>query len=174
MTNQSTIKSIKKVQSEDVYDISVIDYENYILENGIITHNSGSKYSSSSILTISKSKEKEGTEVAGVILKFKTQKSRFSKENQEVEVRLYYDERGLDKYYGLIELGEESGIIPRIGNRYEIDGKKLARKQIMQEPEKYFTQELLERLDAYARTKFQYGKSAHIIEEEESEDDPAE
>jgi RecA/RadA recombinase len=127
------------------------------------------KYSASTILEISKSKEKEGTEVAGVILRFKTRKSRFSKENQDVEVRLYYDERGLDRYYGLIELAEEGGIIPRVGNRYEIQGKKLGKKQILASPEEYFTQELLEKIDEYAKTKFQYGKSAKT-EEPEDED----
>lgn len=138
-----------------------------------VSGGSGGKYSSSTILYISKSKEKEGTEVSGVILKFKTQKSRFSKENQEVEVRLYYDDRGLDRYYGLLELGEESGIIPRVGNRYEIQGKKMARKQIMDAPEEYFTQDLLEKLDEYARLKFEYGKSIKMVgdsEEDESTD----
>lgn len=130
---------------------------------------SGALYSSSTILEISKSKEKEGSDVAGIIMRFKTVKSRFSKENQFTEVRLYYDERGLDRYYGLLELGEEGGIIPRVGNRYEIQGKKLARKTIMESPEEYFTQELLEKIDEYAKTKFLYGKSAKS-EESESED----
>jgi hypothetical protein len=129
------------------------------------------KYSASTILYISKSKEKEGTEVSGVILKFKTIKSRLSKENKEVEVRLYYDHRGLDRFYGLIELGEESGIIPRTGNRYEIQGKKLGKKQILENPEKYFTQDLLEKLDEYAQNKFKYGQSVLDHEEEENEED---
>ena len=33
-------------------------------------------------------------------------KSRLSKENKQVGIRLYYDERGLDRYYGLLELGD--------------------------------------------------------------------
>lgn len=134
-----------------------------------ISGGSGPAYSASTILEISKSKEKEGTEVAGVILRFKTNKSRFSKENQQVEVRLYYDERGLDRYYGLIELAEEGGIIPRVGNRYEINGKKLPKKTILQSPEEYFTQELLEKIDEYAKTKFQYGKSAKTEDAEDQD-----
>jgi RecA/RadA recombinase len=120
---------------------------------------SGLKYSASTILHISKSKEKEGTEVSGVILKFKTIKSRLSKENQEVSVRLYYDDRGLDRFYGLIQIGEESGIIPRVGNRYEINGKKIGQNVIYANPEEYFTAELLEKLDEYAQKKFKYGSS---------------
>jgi hypothetical protein len=153
------IKSITKKPNSKVYDISVDEYENYILENGVITHNSGLKYSASTILHISKSKEKEGSEVSAVILKFKTNKSRLSKENQEVSVRLYYDDRGLDRYYGLVEIAEESGIIPRVGNRYEINGKKVYKNVIYANPEEYFTPELLEKLDEYVQKKFKYGSS---------------
>jgi hypothetical protein len=158
------IKSIKQTENCDVFDISVDEYENYVLSNGVITHNSGLKYSASTILYISKSKEKEGTEVSGVVLKFKTVKSRLSRENRDVEVRLYYDHRGLDRYYGLVELGEESGIIPRVGNRYEIGGKKIGKNVIYANPEEYFTIELLEQLDAYAQKKFKYGSSSTEVE----------
>ena len=54
-----------------------------------------------------KKKEKDGTDIVGNLIKAKTAKSRLSKENQDVTVRLYYDERGLDRYYGLLELGED-------------------------------------------------------------------
>ena len=133
------------------------------------THSGGTGllYSASTIIELSKSKEKEGTDIVGNIIKAKTFKSRLSKENQEVEVRLYYDERNLDRYYGLVELGEESNIIPRIGNRYEINGKKLGKNVIYANPEEYFTQELLEKLDAYAQKKFKYGSSTKSVETEE-------
>ena len=57
--------------------------------------------------------------------KLKQAKSRLSKENKEVTVRLYYDERGLDKYYGLLELGEIGGMWKNVAGRYEMDGKKV-------------------------------------------------
>ena len=66
----------------------------------------GLKYAASTIIHLSKKKEKDGTEIVGNLIKAKTAKSRLSKENQDVTVRLYYDERGLDRYYGLLELGE--------------------------------------------------------------------
>jgi RecA/RadA recombinase len=156
--------NIPLIVNNHVYDTMAL-YGGKTMSGG-----SGALYSSSTVLEISKSKEKEGTEVTGVIMRFKTVKSRFSKENQTTEVRLYYDERGLDRYFGLIELAEEGGIIPRIGNRYEINGKKLARKTILDSPEEYFTQELLEQIDEYAKTKFLYGMSAKT---EEPEEDPA-
>ena len=118
---------------------------------------SGLMYASSTIIYLSKSKEKDGTEVIGNIIRAKTQKSRLSKENQDVEIRLYYDERGLDRYYGLLELGEIGGLWKNVAGRYEIDGKKLYAKQILKEPETYFTEEVMQQLDAAAKQEFSYG-----------------
>jgi RecA/RadA recombinase len=118
---------------------------------------SGLKYAASSIIYLSKKKEKDGTEVIGNIIKCKTQKSRLSKENRDVEVRLYYDERGLDRYYGLLELGELGGMWKNVAGRYEIDGKKIYAKQILKEPEVYFTEEVMQALDEVARKEFSYG-----------------
>ena len=118
---------------------------------------SGLKYAASTIIYLSKKKEKDGTEVVGNIIKAKTAKSRLSKENKQVEVRLYYDERGLDRYYGLLELGEIGGLWKNVAGRYEIDGKKLYAKQILKEPEVYFTEEVMQQLDEIAKNEFSYG-----------------
>ena len=151
------IKSITSIGMGDVYDISVEKYENYILENGVVTHNSGLMYSASTIIELSKSKEKDGTEVIGNIIRAKTHKSRLSKENQQVEIRLYYDERGLDRHYGLLELGELGGMWKNVAGRYEIDGKKLYAKEILKTPEKYFTEEVMQQLDVIAKGEYSYG-----------------
>jgi RecA/RadA recombinase len=119
---------------------------------------SGLKYAASTIIYLSKSKEKDGKEVIGNIIKAKTAKSRLSKENQEVQIRLYYDERGLDRYYGLLELGELGGMWKNVAGRYEIDGKKIYAKEIYKTPEKYFTEEVMEKLNVIARGIFSYGK----------------
>jgi RecA/RadA recombinase len=120
---------------------------------------SGLKYAASTIIYLSKKKEKDGTEVVGNIIKAKTAKSRLSKENKDVEIRLFYDERGLDRYYGLLELGELGGLWKNVAGRYEIDGKKLYAKQILKEPEVYFTEEVMLQLDEIARKEFSYGES---------------
>ena len=86
---------------------------------------SGLKYAASTIIYLSKKKEKDGTTIVGNLIKAKTAKSRLSKENKDVTVRLYYDDRGLDRYYGLLELGGElGGLWKNVAGRYEIDGKK--------------------------------------------------
>ena len=119
---------------------------------------SGLKYAASTIIHLSKKKEKDGKEIIGNIIKAKTAKSRLSKENKEVEIRLYYDERGLDKYYGLLELGELGGMWKNVAGRYDLgDGKKIYAKQILAEPERYFTDEIMEKLDVIAKGNFSYG-----------------
>ncbi len=120
---------------------------------------SGLKYAASTIIYLSKKKEKDKTEVVGNIIKAKTAKSRLSKENKQVEIRLYFDERGLDRYYGLLELGETAGMWKNVAGRYEIDGKKIYGKQIYAEPEKYFTDDILKKLDETAQRTFSYGEN---------------
>ena len=120
---------------------------------------SGLKYAASTIIYLSKKKEKDGTTIVGNLIKAKTAKSRLSKENKEVTVRLYYDERGLDKYYGLLELGELGGMWKNVAGRYEMDGKKVYAKEILKNPDKYFTQEVLEQLDEISKDQFSYGSS---------------
>ena len=120
---------------------------------------SGLKYAASTIIYLGKKKEREGKETVGNIIKAKTHKSRLSKENKEVEIRLYYDERGLDKYYGLLELGEIGGLWKNVAGRYEIGGKKLYAKQILADPDTYFTPEVLQALDETAQNEFSYGSS---------------
>ena len=60
---------------------------------------SGLKYAASSIIYLSKKKEKDGTEVIGNIIHCKNHKSRLTVENKMVDVRLTYD-KGLDRHYG--------------------------------------------------------------------------
>ena len=118
---------------------------------------SGLKYAASTIIYLSKKKEKDGKEVIGNIIKAKTHKSRLSKENKTVEIRLYYDERGLDRYYGLLELGEIGGLWKNVAGRYEMNGKKIYAKQILANPEEYFTPEVMQALDEIAQQEFSYG-----------------
>ena len=125
---------------------------------------SGLKYAASSIIYLSKRKDKEGTEVIGNIIHCKNFKSRLTKENAMIDVKLTY-KTGLDKYYGLLELGEEAGVFKKVSTRYEMpDGSKVFGKNINENPEKYFTKEVLDKIDETAKRKFQYGS-----DEEESE-----
>lgn len=108
---------------------------------------SGLKYAASTIIHLSKSKEKDGTEVVGGIIKAKMNKSRFTKETVVAPTRLFFDERGLDRHYGLLEIAEKYGIFDKEGTRYLIDGKKYYGSDILKNPEKFYTPEVLEKID---------------------------
>ena len=74
-----------------------------------------------------------------------------------IDVKLTYT-KGLDKHYGLLELAEEAGVFKKVSTRYELpNGTKLYGKQILNEPEKHFTEEVLNKIDEYAKEKFTYG-----------------
>ena len=118
---------------------------------------SGLKYASSTIIYLTKKKEKDGKDVIGNLVKAKAAKSRLSKENKDVTVRLFYDDRGLDTYYGLLELGELGGMWKNVAGRYEMNGKKVYAKEIYKNPEKYFTDDVMKQLDEIAQKEFSYG-----------------
>ena len=117
----------------------------------------GLKYAASTIIYLSKSKEKEGTDLVGNIIKCEAKKSRLSKEGAKVATRLFFDDRGLDKYYGLIELGEKYGVFKRVGNRIAIGGSNVYPKSILSDPTRYFTDEVMAKLEEAARTEYSYG-----------------
>jgi len=118
---------------------------------------SGLKYAASSIVYLSKKKEKDGTEVIGNIVHCKNHKSRLTVENRMVDVRLTY-EKGLDPYYGLLELAEKYNIFKKVSTRFELpDGTKQFGKTILANPETYFTEEIMKQLDEAAQKEFKYG-----------------
>jgi hypothetical protein len=118
---------------------------------------SGLKYAASTIVYLSKKKDKVGTDIVGGIIKCKMHKGRLTKENKIVETRLNY-ESGLDQYYGLVDLAIEYGIFKKVSTRIELpDGRKVYEKNINDEPENYFTDEIMEQLNKAAAQEFKYG-----------------
>lgn len=176
------IKSLRTVtEPTTVYDFTVDDVHHYILENGVVSHNSyvptqvqgggkGLVYAASTIILLSKSKDKDGTEVVGNIIKCKIEKSRFTKEQSSVQTKLSF-KNGLDRYSGLLELAVEAGLWKDLKGRIELeDGTKVFAKRINENPETYYTDRVLARIDEYCAEKFKYGTSEVTHEEEEVED----
>ena len=132
---------------------------------------SGLKYAASSIVYLSKRKEKDGTEIIGNIIHCKNYKSRLTKENKVVDVRLTYD-KGLDRYYGLLDLALKHNIFKQVSTRIELpDGTKTFGKTINNDPTKYFTKEILEQLDGVCSKEFKYGDGVEAEDTETSQDD---
>ena len=118
---------------------------------------SGLKYAASNIVYLSKRKEKDGKEVIGNIIHCKNYKSRLTKENALIDVRLTYKD-GLDKYYGLLELAIKHNIFKSVSTRIELpDGSKQYAKTINNEPSKFFTKDVLAKIDEAAKKEFLYG-----------------
>ena len=118
---------------------------------------SGLKYAASSIVYLSKKKEKDGTEVIGNIIHCKNHKSRLTQENKMVDVRLTYN-KGVDKYYGLLDLALKYNMFKQVSTRIELpDGTKQYAKTINNDPEKYFTKDIMDLLDEAASKEYKYG-----------------
>ena len=140
-----------------------------------IAGGSGLKYTASTIAMLTKKKDKDGTDVVGNIIKVNMYKSRLSKENKRVEVKLSY-QTGLDRYYGLVELAVKYGIFNKVSTRIELpDGTKTFEKSIYKDAEKYFTEDILNQIDKAARKEFAYGEDDTLseVETEHESDDTA-
>ena len=130
---------------------------------------SGLKYAASSIIYLSKKKEKEGTEVVGNIIHCKNAKSRLTVENRMVDVRLNYD-TGLDRHYGLLDMALASGIFEKSSTRVKLpNGKTEFGKTINNNPEKYFTEDVMEKLEEVVKQYFKYGNTTRTDNTEESD-----
>ncbi len=131
---------------------------------------SGLEYAASSILFLSKKKDKDKTDnsVTGAIITANLKKARLTIENKKVETLLDYTS-GLDPYYGLVDLAEKFGIFKKVSTRFELpDGTKAFESAILKEPEKYFTKEILDLIDDKCKDEFLYGKSS-VANAEETE-----
>lgn len=179
MTKASTIKATFRVLNLKLARIGVpllvtnhvYDVVGAYVPTKEMAGGSGLKYTASTIAFLSKKKDKDGTEVIGNIIKAKLIKSRLTKENAQVEVRLSYKD-GLDRYYGLLDIAEKYEIIKKVSTRYELpDGTKIFGKNINEDPEKYFTKEVLDQIDEACRKEFLYGQGDDVIEEAANEDE---
>lgn len=140
----------------------------------------GARFASDIILFLGKKADRgsasDPKKIIGNILKVKADKSRFVQEKSTVELKLSFS-TGLDKYYGLLDLAVEGGIIKKLATQYELpDGSKRFEKWINSNAATVFNDELLQKLDVIAREKFCYGSGLASTESEEDdiEYDPGE
>jgi len=125
------IKSIKSIGKHNVYDIET-ETNHYVLENGVITHNTGPLYSSNNVFIIGKRQIKEGKDIIGWQFMLNVEKSRDIRERAIIPFEVTYD-GGMDKYTGLLDIALASGhvIKPKQGwyTRPSIEGVKNWRKK---------------------------------------------
>ena len=167
------ILKIEKIGKRPVYDIEVADVNHYILANGVVSHNSGSKYAASIIVSLTKAQEKDGDEVIGSVISCTAIKSRLVREKIKVKALIRFN-GGLDRYYGLVDLAEKSGAFKKVSKKYEMpDGKTYYEKTIESNPERFFTVEVMDKIEEYVQKNFRYGvpTGSEIIENNIEEDD---
>lgn len=165
MTKSQVIKGVfrvltlklSKAKVPLIFTAHTYDQINSMFPQKIMAGGNALRYAASTVLFLSKRKEKEDNEVIGNVIHCKLDKGRFAKENKVVDVLLRYD-TGLNKYYGLLPIVEKYGIFKKVSTRYELpDGTKVFEKQLKENPEKYFTPEILKKIDEVCKLEFTYG-----------------
>lgn len=131
----------------------------------------GLVYVSDCIAMLSKSKDRDSDKnIIGSLIKVTMHKSRLSRENTESSVRISY-EGGLDRYFGVLELAEEAGLVINNNGRYTFPGSKtsVTAKIIASEPSKYFTRDFMVKLDdQYVKPNYTYGTlTAPTVEDDD-------
>jgi len=110
------IQKIEKVGKLPVYDITVADNHQYILQNGVVTHNTGVYLSADNIFILGRQQEKEGTETIGYNFIINVEKSRYVREKSKIPIEVKF-EGGVSTWSGLLDIAIESGhvIKPSMG-----------------------------------------------------------
>lgn len=123
----------------------------------------GLKYAADALLFLTRSadKDKDTKEVYGDIIHCSMKKNRFARRDTKVDVRLDYD-TGLDRYYGLLPLALAAGVFVKKAKGMDYDGKTVYEKDVVAEPEKFYTDEVLQIIDEQAKKTFKYGQHGEV------------
>ena len=129
----------------------------------------GLKFSASSIIYLSKKKEKDGTEHIGNIVHCRLAKGRLTREGMDVDTYINFS-TGLSRWYGLVSLAIDAGVFKKSGTKIETPQGTVFGKAIQKNPEKFFTSDVMEQLDSYCQKRFCYGTMEEIETESETEE----
>jgi len=129
-------------------------------------------YAASIIIELHTSKDKDGKKVNGIFMKALQRKSRFTKQFMQIPIRLSFS-TGLDKYFGLVEMCLERGIVKKQGRKllFPDGGLYYPIEIYTTAKDKIFTDDFLKIVDAVAENVFSYGKDElEITDSIKSED----
>ena len=165
------VSKIECVGRRYVYDISVAEAEHYVLENGLVTHNTGVMYSANTVFIITKAQEKQGTDIVGYNFTINIEKSRFVREKAKMTFQVLW-ESGINKYSGLLDIALESGHVIKPSNGWysrvnretgEVEEKKYRLKDTYSEE---FWDEVLKSpsFQNFVKKRFQLGATGSPAE----------
>jgi RecA/RadA recombinase len=167
LTLKLGVKNVPLIVTNHVYD------EIGLFAKKVMGGGSGAKYAGSTIVFLSKSKEKDGTDQTGVGIRCTNMKSRLTKEGKSVRVVIDFLD-GLQRYSGLSDLALKHEIFVKSGNRIELpDGTKVFQKTVDNNPEQYYTDEILQRIDEAVGREFKFGSSLLGKENDNGDDQQA-
>ena len=169
------VKNVTKVGRHKVYDISVEFAEHYVLENGVVTHNTGGIYSANQIFIITKAQEKDGTDLLGYNFTINVEKSRFVREKAKFTFTVLYD-GGIQKYSGLMDIALDGGFVIKPSNGWysvvDPDTGEVGNKlRLAQTATDEFWKPILDNTKFKEYVKHKFGVShAKLVEDTVSED----
>lgn len=139
---------------------------------------SGLKYAADSIFILTKKKIKEGEESfsdGGIAVTCTANKLRDTRPDTQIPFTINFS-KGVTKYSGLVDFCLDHELIVRSGMQYsfkeDIDnsGIKFYKKSIIEEPEKYFTQPILEKINELTNPIFVFGSPIEKMQCTEGEE----
>lgn len=150
--NSIRIASDKQIRYKGKFDLSIQDNHNYLsggVLNGIFVHNSPTttqgghalKFYSDCRIEISKSLDKEGTDVIGNITKVKTIKNKTYPPYNNADFIIKFG-IGIDRKKELMKLSDEVGLGRKYGKTYTFDDFKysLEEFELMLDDEKFYNE----------------------------------
>lgn len=130
MTRAKQLKSLFRMVTPHLTmkDLPMVAINHTYKEQGsmyprdVVSGGTGGIYSSNDIWIISRSQEKEGTELAGYTFTINIEKSRQVKEKSKIPLTVMFD-GGITRYSGLLDLALEAGIVikPSMGWFQKVD-----------------------------------------------------
>ena len=183
---ESNIVKIDVLDRSEVFDIAVEEVSHYILENGIVSHNSGLKYAGSVNVELTKAQLKDSkTNRIGVTVTAKLEKARFAAPHTPIKLQILFS-KGMNKFIGLESFMDENTLsYLKFGPGKYKDGtysydknefpnawvyfdenkqtyESTSRKTVYQSS--FFTPERLEKLNEIVKLKLQYQAAQNIPE----------
>ena len=170
------IKSIRKIGTRPVYDITVGKSHEYILKNGVITHNTGPYYSADNIWILGRQQDKETSgdkELVGWNFVINIEKSRYAKEKTKISINVNFD-TGINKWSGLLDNAVEFGVVTKAlpGKYSYVDNKgeeHIYKEKDIIASDKFWKQVLSEYPDLKTRINEKYSSGTAQLNHDEEE-----
>ncbi len=162
ITLDLSLTEIPMIITNHVYD-NVGGYGNQKIQSG----GKGVVYAGDIIFVLTKAKEKEGNDRVGSQITVNVFKSRFQREDVKYKILLLYSS-GIYKYSGLLDYALDYGVWKKEGHSILVnESEKVKKSQIYKNPEKYFTESVLNEINVRLIKDVGFGGTEDFFEDED-------